>query len=270
MVGLAVASALSAAPPPRVLRVCAAPDSLPFSNLRGEGFENRLAELVARELKATLEYVWCPPQGAAPHELVENGLADVVMGVPAGWRRLRTTRPYYSSSYMFVYRRGAFPVSSFDDPALRIMRIGVQMAGGNFDASLPAHALVVRGHLENIRGYAFFHERPQVTPASEMLGAVARGEIDVAVAWGPVAAYFCSRQQVPLEIAPVLPQQDGPNLTFVFPIAIGVRSDDRALQVELDAVIVRRRDEIIQMLDASGVPRVPLKEPAAAHCPPPV
>lgn len=268
--GFAFVAGLAAAEPSRVLRVCAAPDNLPFSNLHGEGFENRLAELVARELKATLEYVWCPPHGRPAHEIVEAGLADVVMGVPMGWRRLRTTRSYYASSYMFVYRRGAFPVHSFDDPALRIMRIGVQMAGQDFNDTLPAHALVVRGHLENIRGYAFFLERPQETPATEMLRAVARGEIDVAVAWGPLAGYFCSRQQVPLQIAPVMPEQDGPNLAFVFPIAIGVRAGDRALRTELDAVLRRCGAEINRVLDEFGVPRVAPKEQAAANDMPPL
>lgn len=268
--GLVFAAALSAAESPRVLRVCAAPDNLPFSNLRGEGFENRLAELVARELKATLEYVWCPPHGGPAHEIIDSGLADVVMGVPAGWGRLRTTRPYYSTSYVFVFRRDAFPVHSFDDPALRIMRIGVQMAGNDFVHTLPAHALAVRGHVENIRGYASFQERPQDNPATEMLRAVARGELDVAIAWGPVAGYFSSQQQAPLEMAPVLPAHDGPGLPFVFAIAIGLRSSEHALRAEIDLVLRRRSAEIDRILDEFNVPRVSPEDKATAPAPPPV
>lgn len=268
--GLTFVTGVEAAQPQRVLRVCAAPDNLPFSNWRGEGFENRLAELVAREMKATLEYVWCPPHGGPAHEIVESGLADVVMGVPPGLGRLRTTRPYYFTSYVFVYRRDAFPVRSFDDPALRIMRIGVQMAGNDFVHTLPAHALAVRGHVENIRGYAFSLERPQDNPATEMLRAVARGELDVAVAWGPVAGYFSSQQRAPLEMAPVMPERDGPGLPFVFAIAIGLRPSEHALRAEIELVLRRHSAEIDRILDEFNVPRVSPEDKVTSLAPPPV
>jgi quinoprotein dehydrogenase-associated probable ABC transporter substrate-binding protein len=245
-----------AAEPLRVLRVSADPNNLPFSNERGEGFENKLAALVARELHAKLEYVWWPQRRGFVRETLNSGRADLVIGVPAGYERLATTRPYYSSTYVFVYRRGTFPIHSFDDPALRIMRIGVQMIGDDFSNTPPAHALAARGHIENIRGYTVFGDYAQESHAAEIIRAVARGEIDVAVAWGPLAGYFATRQAVPLELERVSPEQDGPALPFVFPIAMGVKKGDVALRHELDEIIERCRGEIEAILDHYGVPRV--------------
>lgn len=256
-----LAVALAAAESRRVLRVSADPNNLPFSNARGEGFENKLAALVARELHAKLEYVWWPQRRGFVRETLDSGRADLVIGVPAGFDRLLTTRPYYSSTYVFVYRRDAFPVHSFDDPALRIMRIGVQMIGDDFSNTPPAHALAMRGHIENIRGYTVYGDYAEESPASEIVRAVARNEIDVAVAWGPLAGYFASRQKVPLEVTPVSPPSDGPQLPFTFAIAMGVRRGDRELRRELDAVLVRCRAEIDSILAGYAVPRV---EPTAA------
>lgn len=260
---LAVVVTLGAAVPPRVLRVSADPNNLPFSNARGEGFENKLAELVARELHAKLEYVWWPQRRGFVRETLDSGRADLVIGVPAGYDRLLTTRPYYSSTYVFVYRRDAFPVHSFDDPALRIMRIGVQMIGDDFSNTPPAHALAMRGHIENIRGYTVYGDYAEDSPAAEIVRAVARNEVDVAVAWGPLAGYFASRQKVPLVVTPVSPDSDGPQLPFTFAIAMGVRRGNRELRREIDAVLRRCRSEIDTILTNYAVPRV--EPPAAIH-----
>lgn len=260
LTGLAV---LAAEPPQRVLRVSADPNNLPFSNERGEGFENKIAELVARELGAKLEYVWWPQRRGSARDTLNSGVADLIIGVPAGFERVATTRPYYASTYVFVYRRGALPVESFDDPALRVLHVGVTMIGDDLSHTLPVHALLARGYVENIRGYAIHGDHgtdnspdPQ-NPAAEIMRAVARGDIDVAIVWGPLAGYFGSRQSVPLEIAPVSPERDGPGLPFVFRIAMGVRKGNETLRRELDAILQRRRAEIDGILAEFGVPRVP-------------
>lgn len=242
--------------PARVLRVSADPNNLPFSNERGEGFENKIAELVARELGAKLEYIWWPQRRGFVRETLTSGRADLIIGVPAGFGRVATTRPYYASTYVFVYRRDGVPVESFDDPALRVLRVGVTMVGDDFSNTPPAHALMARGCIENIRGYSVYGDYGTESPSAEIIRAVARGEVDVAVAWGPLAGYFGTRQSVPLTIAPVAPERDGPELPFVFRIAMGVHRENQALRRELDEVITRRRAEIDRILDEYGVPRV--------------
>lgn len=250
----------------RVLRVGADSNNLPFSNARGEGFENKIAELVARELRAELEYVWWPPRRGGVRESLDAGRADIVIGVPVGAVGLATTRAYYASTYVFVYRRGAIPVESFDDPVLRILRVGVTMIGEGFAHTPPAHALVARGCIENLHGYPLHGDDGPENSTGEIVRAVARGEIDVAVAWGPFAGYYATRQLTPLQLAPVSPERDGPDLPFVFRIAMGVRKDDDALRRRLDEILVRCRAEIDRILDDFGVPRVtPQRAMVEAH-----
>lgn len=250
----------------RVLRVGADPNNLPFSNVRGEGFENRIAELVARELRAELEYVWWPPRRGGVRESLAAGRADLVIGVPVGAVGLATTRAYYASTYVFVYRRGAIPVESFDDAVLRILRVGVTTIGDDFADTPPAHALVARGCIENLHGYPLYGDDGHESSGGEIVRAVARGEIDVAVAWGPFAGYYATRQSTPLQLAPVSPERDGPGLPFVFRIAMGVRKGDDALRRQLDEILVRCRDEIEGVLDDYGVPRVaPQRAMVEAH-----
>lgn len=243
-----------AAEPGRVLRVAADPNNLPFSNDRGEGFENRLAELVARELGARLEYMWWPQRRGFFRETVGSGRADAVMGVPAGFERVLTTQPYYRSTYVFVQRAGAAPVSSFDDPVLRTARIGVQLTGDDGINTPPAHALSNRGIVANVRGYTLLGDYGEESPPSAIIRAVASGEIDLAVAWGPMAGFFARRQPVPLAIVPVEPC-DCPALQFEFAIAIGVARGQPQLKEEIDAILTRRAGEVSAILDEFGVPR---------------
>ncbi|MBA4138200.1 MAG: quinoprotein dehydrogenase-associated putative ABC transporter substrate-binding protein [Opitutus sp.] len=262
------AVAAMATPAERVLRVAADPDNLPFSNAQGEGFENELAELLARELRARLDYVWRTPRQGGLCAALRSGEADVVIGIPLGGGALATTRPYYASTYVFVYRRDAMSVSSFDDPVLRVLRVGVQMTGRDLGDALPVHALIARGVLENIRGYACWDEASGAMASSEIIRAVASREIDVAVAWGPVASYHGARQSVPLELVPVSPERDGPNLPFVFRIGVGVRKADGSLRREIDQVLLRCQREIASILEKAGVPCVPAEVPALSFLSP--
>jgi mxaJ protein len=241
----------------RRLRVCADPNNLPFSNRRLEGFENRLAEILGREMGARVEYTWWAQRRGFIRNTLRAGACDVVLGIPSSFELALATRPYYRSSYVFVTRRDrGLAIGSFDDPALRRLRIGVQMIGDDGSNSPPAHALARRGMIDNIRGYSVYGNYREANPPARIVSAVAAGEVDLAVVWGPLAGYFARTSRVPLALAPVSPQVDLPFLPFVFDISLGVRREDTALRDELDAVLERRKPEIDALLDRYGVPRV--------------
>lgn len=241
----------------RELKVCADPNNLPFSNEQQQGFENRIAELVARDLDARLSYMWWAQRRGFVRNTLNRHECDVLIGVPSSFERASTTIPYYRSTYVFVTRRDRYiTIASFDDPVLKRLRIGVQMVGDDFTNTPPAHALSKRHIVNNVTGYSVYGDYRQPNPPARIIDAVARGEIDVAVAWGPLAGYFAQREPVALDITPVSPQIDLPFLPFVFDISMGARRGDSVLREELNAVIVRRRSEIEKILDEYGVPRV--------------
>jgi mxaJ protein len=249
--------AANAAAGVRELRVCADPNNLPFSDGKEEGFENRIAEVVARDLHAKLTYTWSAQRRGFVRNTLNQNQCDVLMGVPSSFERARTTIPYYRSTYVFVTRRDRhLRIKSFDDPALRRLRIGVQMVGDDFTNTPPAHALSKRQIISNVRGYSVYGDYRQPNPPARVIDAVANGDVDVAVAWGPLAGYFAQHEAAPLEITPVSPQIDLPFLPFVFDISMGVRRGDDALRDELNAVILRRKTEIDRILDEYGVPRI--------------
>jgi mxaJ protein len=240
----------------RELRVCADPNNLPFSNRRLEGFENRLADLLAKDLDARVTYTWWAQRRGFFRNTLKAGLCDVVLGVPTGLEMASPTRAYYRSTYVFVYREDrGLSITSFDDPALRDLRIGVQLAGADSANTPPAHALARRGIVRNVVGYTLYGDYERPNPPAEIVQAVARGDIDVAVVWGPLAGYFAPRQKVPLRIVPVSPAIDVPFLPFVFDIAVGVRRGDEELRNAIDAVLERRSGEIDRLLASYGVPR---------------
>jgi mxaJ protein len=240
----------------RELRVCADPNNLPFSNKRGEGFENKLAVLIAQDLNAKLSYVWQAQRRGFIRETINAGRCDLVPGIISGMEMLRTTAPYYRSTYVFVTRQGEPQIASLDDPALRRLRIGVQLIGDDGSNTPPAHALTHRGIVHNVRGYMLYGDYAEPNPPAKIIEAVASGEIDVAIAWGPLAGYFAPRQNVALTIAPVMPQADGPRRPMVFDIALGVRKEDKWFRDELNRVLNHRRTEIDSLLRAYNVPRI--------------
>lgn len=247
------------APPPRVLRVCADPNNLPFSNARQEGFENRLAELVARDLDATVQYAWWAQRRGFVRNTLGAGACDVMIGVPADYDPVLTTRPYYRSSYVFVTRADRrLHFTSFDDARLRTLRIGVHVIGDDYANPPPAHALARRGLIGNVVGYSIYGDYAQPDPPARLLDGVAAGDIDVAVAWGPFAGAYARRAPVALEVQPLEPPADLAFLPFAFDIAMGVRRGDAALRDRLDAVLARNAAAIDRLLTEFGVPRLPL------------
>jgi mxaJ protein len=242
--------------PARELKVCADPNNLPYSNRRLEGFENRLAEMAARDLRATVRYTWWPQRRGFLRQTLKAGTCDVVIGMPASVELALATRPYYRSTYVFVTRKDrGIKVRSFDDPILRRLKVGVQMIGDDGVNSPPAHALARRGMVDNVAGYSVYGDYSRPNPPARIVEAVAAGEVDVAVVWGPLAGYFAPRQKVALELVPVSPQIDRPFLPFVFDMAMGVRRGDAKLQAELDAFLERRQPQIDALLDRYGIPR---------------
>jgi mxaJ protein len=247
------------------LRVCADPNNLPYSNQRGQGFENRLAELIAKELGARVEYTWWAQRRGFVRNTLRAGKCDVIMGVPSGFELVLATRPYYRSTYTFVTRRSTPRIASFDDPALRRLRVGVQLIGDDGANSPPAAALTRRGIVRNVKGYTVFGDYRQPNPPSRIVRAVERGEVDVAVVWGPLAGYFARQSSVPLRVDPVSPEIDPPGLPFVFDMAIGVRRGETAFRDRIDDVLRRRRHDIDRLLADYGVPRA--DTPAMASAP---
>jgi mxaJ protein len=238
------------------LRVCADPNNLPFSNDGGEGFENRLAEMIAADLGTRVTYTWWAQRRGFVRNTLNAGECDVLMGVPTALERVLTTRPYYRSTYVFVSRRERhLEFASLDDPRLRSLRVGVQMIGDDFSNSPPAHALSARGMVNNIVGYSVVGDYTQPNPPARIVEAVANGDVDTAIVWGPLAGYFAPRHPASLEVSPLGVESDSPALPFAFDISMGVRRDNRELKEMLDAFIVRRQEAIDRLLAEYGVPR---------------
>jgi mxaJ protein len=259
MLALAITAPLSRRPaadmsrsPAAPLRVCADPNNLPFSNERGEGLENRLADLVARESGTTVTYVWWAQRRGFIRNTLAAGQCDVVMGVPSNLPSVLTTRPYYRSRYVFVTRADRnLGIASFDDPRLRRLRIGVQVVGDGANTP-PMDALSRRGLAGNLVGYTVFGDYAKPNPPARIVEAVARGEVDIAVVWGPLAGFFANRYQTALELA-LVPHDKA--IPFEFAISMGVRKGDKTRRATLDRILERRWAEVERILDEYGVPR---------------
>jgi mxaJ protein len=240
---------------PGQLRVCSDPNNLPFSNRAEAGFEDALAKLVGGELGLSVtHYFWAQRRGFVRNTLKADK-CDLIMGVPAGSDMLLTTRPYYRSSYVFVTRSEAPSLRSFDDPRLRSMRVGVPLIGDDYANPPPVHALSRRGIVENVRGFSVFGDYGKDSPPLELLRALSRGEIDVAIAWGPLAGFAVKRSEGKLKLSPVSPRAEGPN-RFTFAVAMGVRLDARDLKHALDRILQHKRQAVQELLGDYGVPQI--------------
>jgi mxaJ protein len=239
-----------------VLRACADPNDLPFSNDREQGFENRIVRLIAADLGMAVEYAWWAQRRGFIRNTLNADRCDVVAGVPANYEPALTTRPYYRSSYVALTRQDrGLHINSLDDPKLRDLRIGVQMIGDDFANTPPAHALSRRGILDDVRGYPVYGNYAEANPSARIVRAVASGEIDLALVWGPLAGYFAALEDPPLAVTPLAATAEE-GLPFAFDIAVGVRKQDRTLRDLLDEVLARRKSDIDRILAEYHVPRV--------------
>jgi mxaJ protein len=245
-----------------VLRVCADPNNMPFSNAREEGFENRIAQMAASALGKRLEYLWWAQRRGFFRSTLNAGRCDLIVGVPAQFEQALTTVPYYRSTYVFVSRRSEPRPIGLDDHRLRQITIGVHLIGDDFANTPPGDALARRGIVTNVRGYSLYGDYSQPDPPAALVRAVASRAVDVAIVWGPLAGYFAQHASTPLTLTPIPPDPAMPSIPFAFDIAMGVRRGDIALKQSIDSVITRHRREIDAVLAKYGVPRVD-KTPAA-------
>jgi len=251
-VALVTAAALYASEP--ALRVCADPNDLPFSNRQQQGFENKIAERLASTLNRQLEYVWWPERKSLVKQTLNAGRCDVLLGVPSALDSVQTTEPYYQSTYVFITRRDRGPhIASLSDPQLANVRIGIHVVGDDF--APPATALAHRGITNNIKGYSLFGAEGEQDPGRKLIDAVTAGDIDVAIAWGPLGAYFAKNAPVPLDVVPVAPPIYM-GIPFTFPISLAVRKGDDQLCRQLQTALSSNAAEVKKILSEYAVPEV--------------
>jgi len=234
----------------RELRVCADPDNLPFSNRNQQGFENKIAEMLAHDLHADLKYEWQRLGRGFVREYLGKSRCDLLVGIPVNYKPVLTTAPYYRSTFVFVTRRNRnLRNLSLDDPALHSMKIGVQALEEEY--APPGDALARRGMQASI--VAFDTSGPH---ANSIVRAVAKGDIDAAIVWGPLGGYFGKPFGASIVLTPVTPEVDPPGIPFTFAIAMGVRKGNTGLRDELQHFITSRRSAIQRILRAYGVPEL--------------
>jgi mxaJ protein len=232
------------------LKVCADPAALPFSNRAQQGFENRLATMLARDMHAQLTYVWQRMGRGFVRNFLNKSECDVVLGIPSSFRQMLTTDPYYRSTYVFVTRKPQnLHLASFDDPRLHNMKIGVQIVGEEY--APPAIALGRRGLVANVVGFE------TATDASSVTDAVLNRKVDAAVEWGPIAGYFAKQHAAALELTPA-PEVDIPALPLTFMISMGVRKGNTQLRDRLNLFLTRHHSDIEHLLRSYGVPLLPI------------
>ena len=245
---------------PGIIRVCADPDNMPLSNEKGEGFEQKIAELIAKEWNAKIEYAWWPVRRGFFSRALNGRYCDVAIQAPADFDMAAVTRPYFRSGYVFVTRKDSnLDIKSLADPRLKKLRIGVNILNSDAENTPPAMALSRYGVVGNLTGFPTFYTdtvRPE-----DIVTAVAKKDIDVGIAWGPLAGYFAKRSPVPLALQPLAERDSATDFPFRFSIGIGVRRKDKALRDSLQTVLDRRKPEIQAILKQYGIPTFPI--PAA-------
>ena len=211
--------------------------------------------LIANDLGETVSYTWWAQRRGYVRNTLKSGLCDLWPGVATAVDMLATTRPYYRSSYVFVSRadRG-LDIRSYDDPRLRSLTIGVQMIGNDATNTPPTHALARRGITGNVRGYMLWGDYNKPNPPAAIVDAVAQGQVDVAVVWGPLAGYFAAQEPEKLRVTPVEPTFDGPQWPMAFDISMGLRRGDPAFQHDIEQALQRNHAAIQAILAAYHVP----------------
>jgi mxaJ protein len=264
---------------PGLLRVCNDPDNMPFSNQKGEGFENKIAQLIASDWKTKLEYVWYPTRRG--YFRILNGMyCDLIIQAPGGLDMAGTTKPYYRSGYVFLTRQNGklADIKSLADPRLKKARIGVTLLPSD-EQLPPTMALSHYGVVGNLRGYHGWYndeDRPE-----DIVNAVANDSVDVAIVWGPLAGYFAKQSKVPLKITPLGERDSLADVPFRYNITMAVRRSDKELRDSLERTLKEKAPEIQAILKEYGIPMFPVTaaggddddddgppKPAAAPSPP--
>jgi quinoprotein dehydrogenase-associated probable ABC transporter substrate-binding protein len=232
------------------LRACADPANLPFSNDKGEGFENKIAEMVAAELKVPLAYTWFPQATGFIRQTLFAKRCDVVIGYAQGDELVLNTNPYYRSTYTLVYRagKGLDGVDGLADARLQGKRIGV-IAG-----TPPANVMAQLGLIQHAKPYPLMVDRRHDSPGERMIGDVRSGDIDAGILWGPIAGYFADKGGDKLTVVPLLKEASGPRMAYR--ITFGVRALEDDWKRQLNVLIAKRQGDIDAVLLAFGVPLI--------------
>jgi mxaJ protein len=237
------------------LRICADPQNMPFTNQKREGFDNKIADVLARELGDSVSYAWWPSRRGYLRNTLSAGTCDVVIGVPIGFDPVATSKPYYRSTYYIVTRTDKkLDIKSLDDPRLKKLRVGVNLLDGDYTNTPPAHALSAHGITGiGVVGFPGFYD--DVHHPGEIIDSLAKGNIDVALVWGPIAGWFSKQSGVQMTLT-ALPDSDSVDLPFAYSVAIGTRRSDRELRSLIDEILVRKKPEIDKILMEYNVPTV--------------
>ncbi|MEM7745904.1 MAG: substrate-binding domain-containing protein [Pseudomonadota bacterium] len=230
------------------LRVCADPANMPFSNEAGEGFENKIAELMAEKLERPVQYTWFPQALGFVRRTLGSNRCDLIIGFAQGHDLVLNSNHYYTSAYVMVTSPDS-PLASVEqlsDPALKGHKIGVT-AGAP-----PATHLARYGHASKMQGYALMVDRRVDWPAKRMIDDLKAGDIDAAVLWGPIGGYLA--QDAGLKVTPLLQEEGGPRLFYR--ITMGVRQGERVWKREVNSFIRRNQAEIDAILTEFSVPLV--------------
>jgi quinoprotein dehydrogenase-associated probable ABC transporter substrate-binding protein len=233
------------------LRVCADPGDLPFSNKAKEGFENKIAEILADELKLPLHYYWQPQGPGFVRLTLGTGLCDLIMGYAVGADIVDHTNAYYASTYVLVTKKGG-PLDGIDrleDPRLKDHKLGV-VAG-----TPPSDHFLRLGLAAGAKSYPLVVDRRYLSPAEDALEDVQTGVTDGAVLWGPIGGYFAKKAKMPLTVTPL---REDTRPLFSFRIAFGIRHNEPEWKHRLNAAIRKRQDDIAAVLTSYGVPLTPI------------
>jgi len=232
-----------------VLRVCADPDNMPFSNDKGEGFENKLAELIAAKLNDTLEYTWFSESSGYVPNAVGSDACDLIMGYAQGTGLIDDSNPYYRTSYVLIYRKGDSDLTGVDrlsDPRLKGKRIGL------FARTPPASLLALYGLAEDADEFEVNAGESASKAAEAMIGEIASGKLEAGILWGPVGGYYAQQSSVPLTLVPLIKENAGPST--IYGITLGLRPNDPQWKHQINKVIAESEHEIDGILQRYNVP----------------
>jgi quinoprotein dehydrogenase-associated probable ABC transporter substrate-binding protein len=233
---------------PKVLRVCADPHNMPFSTDKGEGFENKVAQLLADKLGKGLAYAWYPQATGFVRNTLAAHKCDVMMGAPQGDDLVQVTNPYYRTAYALVLKRGngLDGVDTLEDPRLKGRRIGI-VAG-----TPPGNNMAVNGLMAKAKPYPLVVDTRVDSSAAAMIRDLDAGEIDAGVLWGPMAGYYARQAKSATTVVPLVKETTGPRLAYR--IAMGVRFADQDWKRLLNRLIAENQPAINQVLLSFGVP----------------
>lgn len=235
-------------------KVCSDPDNMPYSNIRGEGFEDKIAEVIAKDLGKKLTYAYAYNRQGFLRNTINAGRCDVIIGITSDFDALRTSTPYYRSGHVFVWRKDSnFKITDWTSPDLRKGVIGI------VDKSPATVPLNDNNLMANAKPYRL--QRDLNLPTSFLIDDLAKGEIDVAVMWGPIAGYYIKQSKVPLEMA-FVPEYNKVNRAGkeYWNISMGVRMKDKDRLKMINEALARNKDKIAKILADYGIPTVPVLE----------